>query len=208
MRAALVLVVLMLLIVCPMAMAQYEGDGKTFSLSAGLYRPINSNMREVVGSNWLNGNIAYKLSSTDSVDQVIQVGLITKNGPTLPLSTLGLTDTGTFNLKPRIIPVTYTYLAKPRSDTSRIYYGVGVGAYFCKTKMTGATGGEIPTPFSLENSDTIAGAHALAGIQLSDTISAELRYTHLFGDLEVSDAQSPLFKESLDGVSLNIIGVF
>jgi hypothetical protein len=164
------LVMLTLLIVSTAALAEDAGMNN-FSVKAGAYFPSSSTTRDNLGSTWLDVALGYKLPiSNRAAEQEIAVGYIKAPG-----RTIGGVDTDAW-----MIPVTYTYKARPTGN-EKLYVGAGGGAYFSKVK--GLNGSGVVTS-GASDSSTKFGLSALAGYNLSKSLSAEVGYTGIFGKLQ------------------------
>ena len=193
---ALALVVLISLVACPMVIAVDEA-GQDFLLSAGLYRPTDGDIRDATSSNWLSVALGYKVSSTPVADHIVEIGYTGASGDARE------TDEDVWmKAKVLIVPLTYTYMTRPR-EGSKFYYGAGAGIYFCRTTVDIDDDGDLS---SVKTSDTKFGLHLVGGVMLSDSISVELRWNKMLGDAKVFESQGETEKKDLSGISLMITG--
>lgn len=144
----------------------------------GVFMPSNSAAKDDFGSSWLDLQLGYKVASTPKADSIVECGWIGSSK-----SVDGV------DLKFHMIPLTYTYKMKSPSNP-KFYYGGGGGLYFCKASV-GSSGFDFSS-----DTETKLGIHGFAGVSMTDTLGAELRYTKL---LDTSD---------FDGFSLDISGRF
>lgn len=150
--------------------AEQAKIAKRLSFKIGVFEPASTNLRNTVGSSWLDARVGYIVSSTDKADSIVELGWTGKNNDILGEE-----------YKFRIIPLTYTYKVK---TPSKFYYGGGAGVYYAKSEYGNDIFGS--SPFSVYGTDTEYkfGLHAVTGYSFTDSLNAELCYTQVLSKFE------------------------
>jgi len=205
-------ILVMVVLLATAAMAATE-EAKNWVIDAGVYYPTSGDTRDGLGSTWLAIDVGYKVAETATSQQIVDIGWINAKGKTHaigPDELEGL-EAATLKTKAKAYPLRYTYLAKPSGEAgSKMYYGAGGGVYFIKAKLSGSITpeGEDAVPYSFSDSLTKFGVHVCVGANLAENLTAELRYTHVFGDAKFKVQNVELGEANIRGLSLMIGGRF
>ena len=205
MRKGFTILVALLLIGAATTVGAQQADmGNGLSVQLGFYMPKDSEVKDVVGSNWLSLGLNYRVAATETVEHLVSLGYIRASGKTTDLGSTYIPGYGNVDIsmevKGSLIPLTYTYKTRPSAD-QKFYFGGGGGLYFSKTTLT-ATGGGVSE--SVDTTDTKPAIHILAGVNLSDKFMAEVRYTHFLSKSKIIEYQGESADADLSGLSFSL----
>lgn len=151
--------------------------GKKISVRAGLFVPTDSDTADLLGSTWPEVHVGLTVYKSESSAHLLELGLIQSHKADLSDLLEGVVPTGTqVTARAQIIPLTFTFLAKPAPE-AKTYYGGGIGAYFVNVDAAAIVEGER---VSASDSQTRLGLQLILGITLSQDYIAEMRYTRVF----------------------------
>jgi len=133
------------------------------TLHAGVYQPTVDDTRDSFGSTWWDVGIRYKLGEKGFASAAVDLSWIQ-----------GEKTVDDVEQKARMIPLTYRYMITPETGSrTKLSYGLGAGAYFCKME-----GGDE------SDSETKFGADVRFAVDISEKLNVGVGYTWVFGKMQ------------------------
>ncbi|MDI6828199.1 MAG: hypothetical protein QME62_06930 [Armatimonadota bacterium] len=159
--AAWIAAILLAVLTCSQAVAQYEEQPSKIGIKIGMFRPSSENLRAGGGSLWKSFGIEYVLAFDET------------SKPTTYIA-LDRTSKDEYALTASVMPITYNRIWRSGNASSKpFYFGAGVGVSFLDIK-------EYPVhpPFVPADEKKISFAvNGVLGYEFNESFFGELRYT-------------------------------
>jgi hypothetical protein len=146
---------------CPVGAQENHGVVKVLNQTVrlGAFLPSNSAVKGNIGNTLLCGGIDFTVQRPSAVQRAIV--------------SIDYIDKSASNYHLQCVPVTYGQVTSNQSadlTKTNTYFGYGLGLYFTQIAVPDGTG------FTQTNSKTLYGGYLNAGVNLTQTISLDVRY--------------------------------